>query len=128
MVCRADECFCRKEGQTLNQFISDYICQELDYMTEQFRNSSSLLLSILYFKMVLFKFYPDILIKTEEYKNRLNYSLIERFYTFWLADYVSTFINQRNKEIAVINSEEIFRLESMRDEMADIIKADVIKR
>ena len=54
--------------------------------------------------MVLFKLYPQILTKTAEYKKRFNLSLLQRFYCFWLTDFVEQFIQHKNQEIGAVES------------------------
>jgi hypothetical protein len=75
--------------------------------------------------MVLFKIYPQILTRLNEYKARFNLSLIQRFYCYWLVNFVTKFIRHRNQEINAIESEQMFTLEAMREEMTGIVKAEV---
>lgn len=67
--------------------------------------------------MVLFKFYPQILTKTAEYRSRFSLSPLQRFYCFWLTDYVGQFIQHKNQEIGAVESEEMFRLEVLKEDM-----------
>jgi hypothetical protein len=57
ITCKVPECYCQKE-QTPGDFIREYVRCELQAMTEHFHTSLSVLISILYFKMVVFKYYP----------------------------------------------------------------------
>ena len=97
MVCTALVCFCDEDDASLSDFIKEYISHELDVLVELFPNSPSLLLSILYFRMVLFRLYPTILSKTTEYKNHFNMTVSERFYCFWLTNFIQNFIQHKNK-------------------------------
>ncbi len=63
LVCRNSKCFCYGEDHTLSEFIREYVKGELEMMSELYHNFPNILISILYFKMVLFKFYPEILVK-----------------------------------------------------------------
>lgn len=54
--CKESECPCQQPA--LGPFIRHYVRDELELMAEMFHSSPSILLSILYFKMVVFKYYP----------------------------------------------------------------------
>lgn len=125
MVCSCSKCFCNFAGKELSPFIREYIKCELNTLAEQFPNSPSILISILYFKMVMFKFYPEILTKLNEYKNKFNLTVLQRFYNHWLIHYVKGYISKRNREIAAVESEHMFKLEALREEMEAIIRSEV---
>ena len=128
MECEDDDCFCMRAGKELNEFIREYIQCQLTVLAEQFHNTPSVLLSILYFKMVLFKLYPEILTKIGEYRNRFSFSVVQRFECYWLTDYVNEYIRHRNQEIDAIYSEDMFELEAIRVEMIGIIRREVESR
>lgn len=79
-------------------------------MTELFHTSLSVLISILYFKMVVFKYYPEILGKLAYYSSHFTMSLTQRYYRHSLSQYVREFIKKRNCEIDAVDSEHMFRL------------------
>jgi hypothetical protein len=71
-------------------------------MTRFFHNEANILLSVLYFKMVLFKFYPEILSKLAEYETKFSFSLLQRFYQYSLTTYVQHYISRKNLEIDAV--------------------------
>lgn len=117
MSCSNASCFCNTVGKELYAFMKEYIKCELNTLAEQFNNSPSVLISILYFKMVMFKFYPEILSKLNEYKNKFNLTLLDRFYCHWLTHFLKKYILKRNQEIAAVESEHMFKLEELREEI-----------
>lgn len=75
--------------------------------------------------MVMFKSYQEILTKLNEYRNKFHLSIIQRFYAFWLSHYVKKYVNKRNQEMDAVESEEMFRLELLKEEMEEIIQGEV---
>ena len=67
--------------------------------------------------MVIFKYYPEILAKLNYYSSHLNLSLIQRYYRYSLAQYVTAFISKKNYEISAVDSEHMFKLEEIRAEI-----------
>ena len=90
---------------------------EIQHISDHFNNPISILISTLYFKMVIFKYYPEILAKLNYYSSHLNLSLIQRYYRYSLAQYVTAFISKKNYEISAVDSEHMFKLEEIRAEI-----------
>jgi hypothetical protein len=94
-------------------------------MTELFHTSLSILISVLYFKMVVFKYYPEILSKLAYYSSHFTLSLTHRYYRHALTQYVRQFIRKRNLEIEAVDSEHMFKLEEIRSEIENIIRGEI---
>ena len=117
ITCKDAECSCRTNEFQLGYFIKEYVRCELQQICDSFHNSISILISTLYFKMVIFKYYPEILAKLNYYSSHLNLSLIQRYYKYCLAQYVAAFIDKKNYEISAVDSEHMFKLEEIRVEI-----------
>lgn len=53
-------------------------------MAELFHSSPSILISILYFRMVIFKYYPEVLAELNAYSSHFQLSLTQRYYSYCL--------------------------------------------
>jgi hypothetical protein len=90
------DCFCGGD-ETLGEFMKEYVRKELAIMSEHFHNSPSVLISVLYFRMVIFRFYPEILTRGNEYRSRFELTSLQRFQLYWLNDHITGFINHKNQ-------------------------------
>jgi hypothetical protein len=94
-------------------------------MAELFHSSPSILISILYFRMVIFKYYPEVLAKLKAYSSHFQLSLTQRYYRYCLTQYVARFIRKKNYEIDAVDSEHMFKLEQLRAEMEGLIRGEI---
>jgi len=63
---------------------------------------------ILYFKMVIFKEYSQILVILNTYSYQFTSNLKERYIKYCLIEIVKDFLENKNKQIKVIESETVF--------------------
>lgn len=124
IACKKADCFCQSHPGA-GDFMREYVRGELQAMTELFHTSLSILLSVLYFKMVVFKYYPEILGKLAYYSSHFTPSITERYYRYALTQYVREFIKKRNVEISAVDSEHMFELEEIRGEIESIIRGEI---
>jgi hypothetical protein len=124
LACRSPECYCQANG-SLGSFVKEYIRCELLAIAEIFHSAPSVLISILYFRMVIFKYYPEILAKLNYYSSHFSLSLTQRYYRYCLTQYVARFIRGKNYEIAAVDSEHMFTLEDLRGEIESVIRSEI---
>jgi hypothetical protein len=117
------DCFCQREDCPLGEFVREHIRTELLAIAELFHASPSILISILYFRMVVFKYYPEILAKLNTYAAHFSLSLTQRYYRYCLTQYVSRFIRKKNYEIDAVDSEHMFKLEDLRVEIEGLVRS-----
>lgn len=124
IACKKSDCFCQANPEA-GYFMREYIRGELQVITDLFHTSLSILLSVLYFKMVVFKYYPEILGKLAYYSSHFTLSITERYYRYALTQYVREFIRKKNVEINAVDSEHMFELEEIRNEIERIIRGEI---
>lgn len=124
LTCKAVDCYCHRGG-CLGEFVREYVKHELQSITDIFHSSPSVLISILYFRMVLFKYYPEVLAKLNAYAAHFPLSLTLRYHSYCLTHYVARFIRKKNYEIDAVYSEHMFKLEELRSEMEGLIRGEV---
>lgn len=101
--------------------MNHYVLEELNKLSMAEYRSPDVLYSILSFKLLVFDYYPEIVSTLNRYSTQFNLSYQLTFVNYCLRHSVKDFIDQRNSQINAIESESMFLLETIKENIETII-------